>query len=188
MGMYVWPSAPVLAQFIWKRRTQVHGKQILEIGAGTALPGIVAALLGGCVILSDSGSYPQCKANCIETCKANGLTDVQVLHLNWGRIDHTLLSLPKVDIILASDCFYDEKDFEDIVVMVAFIIEQNPTAEFWCTYQERSSDRNIEFLLNQWDLVCEQIPLSSFDAASPNIAESDLPGDHTIHMYKIKRR
>jgi hypothetical protein len=30
-GMYVWPSAPVLAQYVWNNRTSVKGKKILEV-------------------------------------------------------------------------------------------------------------------------------------------------------------
>lgn len=30
-GLYVWPSAPVLAQYIWHKRDQIKGRQILEV-------------------------------------------------------------------------------------------------------------------------------------------------------------
>ena len=32
-GMFTWPAAPVLAQFIWHNREQVKGKQIIEVCA-----------------------------------------------------------------------------------------------------------------------------------------------------------
>lgn len=30
-GLYVWPSAPVLAQYIWHKRDQIQGRKILEV-------------------------------------------------------------------------------------------------------------------------------------------------------------
>ena len=30
-GMFTWPSAPVLAQFIWHSRDQVKQKQVIEV-------------------------------------------------------------------------------------------------------------------------------------------------------------
>lgn len=30
-GLYVWPSAPVLAQYIWHKRDQIKGRKILEV-------------------------------------------------------------------------------------------------------------------------------------------------------------
>lgn len=38
-SFYIWPSAPVLAWFLWTQRNNIRGKRILEIGSGTALPG-----------------------------------------------------------------------------------------------------------------------------------------------------
>ena len=33
-GLYTWPSAPALAQYIWRCRAQFDGKTVLELGAG----------------------------------------------------------------------------------------------------------------------------------------------------------
>ena len=30
-GLYVWPSAPVLAQYVWHHRDRVKGRRILEV-------------------------------------------------------------------------------------------------------------------------------------------------------------
>ena len=30
-GMFTWPAAPVLAQFIWHNKEQVKGKQVIEV-------------------------------------------------------------------------------------------------------------------------------------------------------------
>lgn len=187
-GMYTWPCSPVLAQYIWHNRSWIEGKTVLELGAGTALPGIVAAKCGANVHLSDSATLSKCRENCQKSCYANGLHDVSVHGITWGRFDPGIFKLPNLDIVMASDCFYDADDFEDIVVTVAFLLERNEGAFFLFTYQERNSSRNIEHLLERWKLDSVQIPLSTFNADRPDLAFTDLPGNHTIHLFKLSTK
>lgn len=42
-GLFTWPSAVVLACMIWARRREFKDAHVVEIGAGTALPGLLAA-------------------------------------------------------------------------------------------------------------------------------------------------
>ncbi|XP_072737036.1 histone-arginine methyltransferase METTL23 isoform X6 [Ciconia boyciana] len=155
------------------------------IGAGVSLPGVVAAKCGAEVILSDSEELPQCLQNCRRSCLMNDLPHVPVIGLTWGRVSPELLSLAPVDIILGSDVFFDPKDFEDILTTVYFLLEKNPHAQFWTTYQVRSADWSIEALLCKWKLKNIHIPLHSFSADKEHLASSSLPGRHTIEMMII---
>ncbi|KAI0236964.1 Methyltransferase-like protein 23 [Lamellibrachia satsuma] len=184
-GMYVWPCAVVLAQYVWHHRDRVKGQRIIELGAGTALPGVLAARLGAHVTLSDACHLPHCLENCHRSCQTNGLMSVEVIGLTWGQFSPEMLQLGLVDVILGSDCFYDGKDFEDVLVTVKYLLEKNQKAEFWTTYQERSSERCIEHLLVKWGMTCKHIALSSFQADHPHLAGSTLPGDHNIQMMVI---
>lgn len=184
-GMFTWPAAPVLAQFIWKNKEHFKGKQVIEIGAGTSLPGIVASICGAHVILTDKEEYPQCLENCQRSCDVNGQKSIKVMGITWGQFTPNLFKLPKVDIILGSDCFYDTKDFDDILATVSFLIEKNTEAKFWTTYQERSSSRSIEDLLKKWGLRGVEIPLEHFNADEVNIGGSHLSDSRTIHMLEI---
>ena len=132
--MYVWPCAVVLAQYLWTQREELKGRTVLEVrsvfqtvlkkclhrnttvystflspqlGAGVSLPSVVAARCGAKVILSDSTKTPQCLENCRRSCEANGLHDVVVLGLTWGEVSPDLVLLPKLDVILGSDVFYE---------------------------------------------------------------------------------
>ena len=42
-GLYLWPSSPVLAWYLWLHQEQFRHRTVLELGAGTALPGILLA-------------------------------------------------------------------------------------------------------------------------------------------------
>ncbi|KAJ7372631.1 Methyltransferase-like protein 23 [Desmophyllum pertusum] len=184
-GMFTWPAAPVLAQFIWHNREQVKGKQVIEIGAGTALPGLVASLCGANVTLTDKEEFPECLENCRRSCCANGQDSVKVVGITWGQFSPNLLKLTKADIILGSDCFYDTKDFDDILATVSFLMDKNHQAMFWTTYQERSSSRSIEDLLKKWGLKGVQIPLEDFNADHGNVGDSNISDLHTIQMLEI---
>ncbi|XP_033629995.1 methyltransferase-like protein 23 [Asterias rubens] len=185
-GMYVWPSAPVLAQYIWKKRKWIFGKRVLELGAGTALPGILAAICGAVVTLSDHSRYPRCLENCLKSCQANDLRDsVDIVGLSWGEFPPGIFQLPTFDVILASDCFYDTKDFENVLATIVFFLEKGTTTRCWISYQERSSDRSLDQLLIRWGLHCLHIPLGVFGADGPSVAGSNLPGHHSIQLLEL---
>ncbi|XP_053309923.1 histone-arginine methyltransferase METTL23 isoform X2 [Spea bombifrons] len=184
--MHVWPCALVLAQYAWFHRQILRGKMILEIGAGVSLPGVLAAKCGAAkVVLSDSAEMPRCLENCRRSCEQNDIVGVPVIGLTWGEISPDLLDLPPVDVILGSDVFYEPKDFEDILMTVRFLMERNPLAQFWTTYQVRSADWSIESLLYKWNLKCTHVPLNTFNADKQGLAGSDLPGRHTVQMLII---
>lgn len=184
-GMYVWPCAVVLAQYIWTKREELKDKTVLELGAGVSLPGVLAAKCGAKVILSDNADTPRCLENGRRSCEANGLSHVEVLGLTWGEVSPELVLLPKLDIILGSDVFYEPQDFEDVIFTVAFLLRKNPTAQFWTTYQVRSADWSIEALLHRWKLKCVEVRLDSFDADEAELAGSRLPGNHSVLMMII---
>lgn len=130
-GMYVWPCAVVLAQYLWTHRGLLKDRTVLEVrvhflsfcmcdflsfpltsclsqlGAGVSLPGVLAARCGAKVFLSDNAETPSCLENCRRSCEVNGIQDVVVLGLTWGDVSPDLLLLPELDFILGSDVFYD---------------------------------------------------------------------------------
>lgn len=160
---------------------------MIEIGAGTSLPGVVAAKCGADVTLTDCASHPRSLQHCQRVCEINGLSGrVQVLGLSWGLFLHNTFKIGPVDLILGSDCFYEPNLFEDILVSVCFLLEKNPSAKFLCTYQERSADWSIEHLLNKWGLRCENIPLNNLGVES-GIDIVELMQGHTIHLLEITK-
>lgn len=183
-GMYTWPCASVLAQYVWCNRHFVQGKTVLEIGSGTALSGVVAVKCGAQVTLSDSALYPECLENCHRSCKANDVADINIVPITWGVFGPQLLQLPPADIILGSDCFYDTKDFEDVLVTIAFLLKQNVWGEFWCTYQKRSATRSIEFYLRKWNLQAREVAVSSF-CDEDFSSGMNCAGIDSVHLFII---
>lgn len=177
----------MLASYLWEHRNSLPGKRILEIGAGTSLPGIVASKCGAVVTLSDSASQPRTLQHIRRCCELNGVSDkVRIVGLTWGFFLSNLFSLGTLDLIIGSDCFYEPTLFEDVVVVVAFLLEKNPRARFLCTYQERSADWTIEHLLNKWGLSCIHVSLENLGTNS-DVNVQELMQDHTIHLLDIQK-
>ncbi|XP_066601603.1 histone-arginine methyltransferase METTL23 isoform X2 [Prorops nasuta] len=186
-NLYTWPSAPILAWFLWEHKEELVGKRVLELGSGTALPGILASKCGAIVTLSDSANNPKSLRHIKKSCELNGVFyQVKIIGITWGLFLSTLFTIGPVDLIIGSDCFYDPSTFEDILVTVAYLLEKNPHSRFLCTYQERSADWSIEHLLNKWNLVCTHIPITDLGSQS-NINIHELMRDHTIHLLNIEK-
>ncbi|XP_036328531.1 methyltransferase-like protein 23 [Rhagoletis pomonella] len=188
-SFYTWPCAPVLAWFLWERRQNLVGKRVLELGAGTALPGILAAKCGARVILSDNCILPKSLAHIRKSCLANNLVpgkDIEVIGFSWGLLLNSVFNIGSLDLIIGADCFYDPSVFEDILVSISFLLERNTGAKFICTYQERSADWSIEALLKKWKLRAVPIIIDDVGKSS-GIDLVELMGGHTIHLIEITR-
>jgi predicted nicotinamide N-methyase len=99
-GIVLWPAAIALAHEIASR--SFEGKRVLELGAGTGLPGIVAASLGARVVQTDRQEVALfvCKQNA----ERNGVTTVEHRAADWTAWDDH----ERYDCILGSDVLYAE--------------------------------------------------------------------------------
>ncbi|XP_068620207.1 uncharacterized protein [Battus philenor] len=189
-SFYTWPSAPLLAWYLWTQRRHLHGLRVLELGCGTGLPGILAAKCGAHVTLTDSVALPRSLRHLSACCEANGLVpgrDVQLLGLAWGLFLADVHNLRPVDLILASDCFYEPSQFEEVISTVAYLLD-GTDGRFLCAYQERSADWSIEALLKKWGLKGALLDLDSLSESSgvegmtmavalPDYPDSDFSDD-----------
>lgn len=185
-SFYTWPSAPLLAWYLWTQRRHLRGLRVLELGCGTGLPGILAAKCGALVTLTDSVALPRSLRHLSACCEANGLVpnrDVHILGLAWGLFLSEVHSLRPVDLLLASDCFYEPSQFEEVLSTVAYLLD-GTDARFLCSYQERSTDWSIEALLKKWGLKGALLDLDSLSESS-GVDYRALVGDRSLHLLEI---
>ncbi len=99
-GIVLWPAAIALAHEIASR--PLAGKRVLELGAGTGLPGIVAASLGARVVQTERQSLALfvCKQNA----ERNGITTIEHRAADWAAWEDR----EQYDCILGSDVLYAE--------------------------------------------------------------------------------
>jgi predicted nicotinamide N-methyase len=98
---YYWAGGLALARYVLDHRQAVVGKRVLDLGTGSGLVAIAAALAGASqVIAADVDPYALAAARL--NAEANGVAIT--CHLGDLGIAATA---PAVDIILAGDLFYD---------------------------------------------------------------------------------
>jgi predicted nicotinamide N-methyase len=184
-GVFVWPAARLLALYLFGRRHELEGKRVLELGAGTALPGVLAAKCGATVTLTDSLRFARVLPNCSEIARLNGV-HCTVTNLSWGEFPphlltasdpapdsyHSPLAAP-FDILIGADVFYDSEDYDDLLATVRFLFDYHGHVhtEFITSYQERSSNPSISPLLSKWELCAERV---AFEADYSKLAMSPL--------------
>lgn len=194
-GFYTWPSARILAEFIWKSKDYIKGKSILELGSGTSLPGLVAAACGASVVLSDKEDAIDILANARTNWLSNNpvhlyssdnnfepiFLNISIIGFTWGNFSPDILKLCP-DIIIAADCFYDNSNvFEDAISSIDYFMQKNLNCRFITTYQERSSQRSIAFLLSKWNMEAKSIDISNLPLDNYNLK-------NTIHLIEIVKK
>ncbi|PKU84123.1 methyltransferase-like protein 23 [Dendrobium catenatum] len=187
-GMFVWPCSIILAEYVWQQRSRFAGKKLVELGAGTSLPGLVAAKIGADVTLTDDLHKPEVLENMRRICNLNKL-DCKILGLTWGEWDAPLFEL-QPDIILGADVFYNSTDFDDLFATVTFLLQNSQGTVFITTYHNRSGHHLIEFLMAKWGLKCLKlldgfsfIPAHKASSLQGNIQLVEIAlDDRTVHQ------
>lgn len=100
-GIVLWPAAIALAHELAVR--SFEGKRVLELGAGTGLPGIVAASLGARVVQTDNQEVALhvCKKNA----ERNGVTSIEHRLADWTAWKDAA----RYDVVIGSDVLYGER-------------------------------------------------------------------------------
>jgi predicted nicotinamide N-methyase len=101
-GVALWPAAIALAHEVAARPEEFRGRRVLELGAGTGLPGIVAASLGARVVQTDRHEVPM--SVCRRNGERNGVGAIEHRLADWTTWDDA----ERYDWVLGSDILYGE--------------------------------------------------------------------------------
>lgn len=100
-GEALWPAAIALAHAVAARADALKGARVLELGAGTGLPGITAASCGAEVVQTDY--HEPALALCRQNGERNGIDSIEYRLVDWSEWrDET-----HYDWILGSDILYN---------------------------------------------------------------------------------
>ena len=91
----LWPAAQVLAAHLDAHPEHARGRAVLEVGAGAALPSVVAGLLGACAVVTSDWPDARMLANTAANLNANLAPEmhqrVMVVGYDWNTPPHPLL-------------------------------------------------------------------------------------------------
>jgi predicted nicotinamide N-methyase len=101
-GIVLWPAAIALAHDLAARGDELRGKRVLELGAGTGLPGIVASSLGARVVQTDKLELAM--SVCRRNGERNGASGIGYRIVDWTEWDDG----ERYDWIIGSDVLYGQ--------------------------------------------------------------------------------
>ncbi|KAF4318945.1 hypothetical protein JM18_006359 [Phytophthora kernoviae] len=169
-GLTTWDGSVVLAKYLeHKRREDIAGSRIVELGSGTGLVGISAALLGAREVILTDLAYvvDNLAANAAETLKlaANAdrpvESDVSTQVLDWFNPPK---DLGDIDFLMASDVVWVEELIPPLVKTFDTLIRHSSvTTRVLMSYQIRSivSDRLLFSELERHNLQKNRVPATS---------------------------
>lgn len=115
----LWPSAHALAEAVLGRC--VAGLRVVELGCGIGLPGIVAALEGGVVTLTDW--YEDALAAAEQNARRSGAV-LEARLLDWRSPPGELLVRP-FDLVIAADVLYEARNAEWLAALLPRLVASN---------------------------------------------------------------
>jgi predicted nicotinamide N-methyase len=118
----LWPSGVALAGYV--ARLDVHGRRVLELGCGLALPTFAAALGGADVLASDWA--PEALELVARNAAGNGIA-VRTAPHDW----HAAAGLEgerRFDLVLAADVLYEERNAAPLLTTLAAVLADHGAA------------------------------------------------------------
>src|SRR5207245_2289495 len=112
----LWPAARMLAKVVAREAWPPEGQDLLEVGCGLGLPGIVALSCGQRVTFSDyHATALHFAAN---NARLNGFDDFRTLQMDWRYPPAGL----RVPVILAADLVYEHRNVEPLVKLIKHVL------------------------------------------------------------------
>jgi predicted nicotinamide N-methyase len=106
-GLTVWDGSVVLAKYLEAAHPSLAAKRVVEVGSGTGIVGLAAALLGGAVSLTD---IPYCLPNLRRVVARNAVAlrgrpgaSAVVRELDWTRPEAAGEDIRRPDLVVGAD-------------------------------------------------------------------------------------
>ncbi|CAO3592218.1 unnamed protein product [Absidia cylindrospora] len=163
IARHVWDCGLAMCDFIVRNKHQIKCNQIIELGSGTGLVGIVAALE-----LQPRSTYLTDLPDALEIMQQNvyrvkeGASidiDIQAKVLSWGpKTDGDDVwegDENEVDLVLLTDVLYNQGS-HDLLLQTLDWLVVNPKCRVLLGYKERNPDERVFFtklLERQWQCV-----------------------------------
>ncbi len=122
-GLLLWESAIALANMIAAHPEAIQGKQILELGCGVGLSGVVAQALGG--IITQTDHEPRALRLSAHNAAANDVGGISQFQADWRDWQHAA----QYDLILGADIVY-ERAVHPLLAAI-FARSLAPGGEIW---------------------------------------------------------
>ena len=172
-GVALWPAALAMAHEIATRADEFRGRTVLELGAGTGLPGIVAAALGASVVQTDRSEL------ITHVCRMNGernrMTGIEYRLADWTEWDDP----KRYDWMIGSDVLYADslhdslrRIFDENLVPGGRLLMADPYRAYSLLFME-------DLERSGWKITHSRWSIGEGDSARP-IAVYELRADSPL--------
>lgn len=169
-GVTLWASSIALAHEAAARGADFRASRVLELGAGTGLPGIIAASFGAEVVQTDRNELVLSLAK--RNLKLNKTSTVEQRLVDWTDWQDTA----QYDYILGSDILYGEelqahlrRIFETNLAPGGKILLADPFREISINFLELLENDGWIIKINKWNIgeADETRPVGVFELIPP---------------------
>ncbi|XP_005159014.1 protein N-lysine methyltransferase METTL21D isoform X1 [Danio rerio] len=188
VGCVVWDAAIVLSKYLETEQfcsigsgvSMWSSKNIIELGAGTGLVGLVAASLGANVTLTDlEDLQPLLQLNIKKNQQLIHTGSVTAKVLKWGaNVDDFL---PHPHYILMADCIYYEQSVEPLVETLKLLA--GPETCIICCYEQRTVGVNPEIEKRFFELLLQDFQSEEISSEKQD-PEFNSPDIHILHLRR----
>ncbi|KAK3082958.1 hypothetical protein FSP39_010054 [Pinctada imbricata] len=147
----VWDAAIVLCRYLEEGKINVRGKAIMELGAGSGIVGILAALLGGRVTITErevAMPYLSSVVNANMENKPDIKAVTMVQQLDWekdlDKYDETF------DVILGADVIYIEDVFPALLKTLEKLSDKRTEIYISCRIRYERDRRFLQMLKDKF--------------------------------------
>jgi len=182
-GGQLWPAGMTLAKYMLAYHNDLHGKSILEIGAGGGLVGLAVAC--GCkmdaqqkLLVTDQLPMLSLMQENIALNQLESKVDACIY--DWGEPVPTEVvktvsssSISHPDIVLAADCVYFEPAFPLLLKTLSDIIGPN-TSCYFCFKKRRKAD--MRFIRDM---------MKTFNVTEVEYDDREADRKSSIFLYKL---
>ncbi|XP_041056548.1 protein N-lysine methyltransferase METTL21A isoform X1 [Carcharodon carcharias] len=167
----VWDAAIVLCTYLELGTIQLRDRTVIELGAGTGLVGIVAALLGADVTVTDREVALQfLESNLRENIPPDLRTRARARELSWGVNLHQY-DAGSYDVVLGADVVYLEETFPALLETLEYLSSEQTMILLSCRIRYERDQNFLKMLGSRFTV--EKVYYDT---------EKD------VHVYKAQKR
>ncbi|KAJ9456266.1 Protein N-methyltransferase NNT1 [Diplonema papillatum] len=189
-----------------KDRQPVPGPiSVVELGCGVGLVGLTASLRlqemtalcpSSSVLLTDRGDELDWLRSCSWALSENeadlSQSDTSCAVLDWGNRGHVDEIFARnggpVDVVLASDCLYDESVFDAFLFTLSLLLAGKPGCFALVSYQQRDGNQSLDFFFEKWRLTARALPVDPERLVASVMSSGKAPPDmDSVVLWRISR-
>ena len=119
----LWPSGSVLADRLAQR--ELRALRVIELGAGLAIPSMVAAAAGASVVATD---WYEPALQFVRLNAARAGLRVDTMFVDWRDPPRALLDMAPFDLVIAADVLYEPRNAEPLASLLPRLVADDGEA------------------------------------------------------------